>query len=149
MCPQIRGHDRVSDKNGAIAYPGRSTPEANQGDDRHYELSPVTYNFNRADACLLGLGVGVLVAAAVSLSPSIADLSARGVEVVRVSFRCAMYVDRIARTLEIFDPESKSKNWIYVVLNESERRVRDELETAQPSLVSSFQCNPGFYSQSP
>ena len=90
------------------------------------------------------MGVGLLVATAVSLSPSIGDLSARGVEVVRVTFRCALRVDRIARTLDTFDLESTSKNWIYVLLDESEQRVRDELETAQPSHVGSFQCNTGF-----
>ena len=144
MCSQIRGHDRVGDKTEAIVHPGESTPKADQGDDRHYELSPATYDFNRAGACLLGMGVGLLVAAAVSLSPSIGDLSARAVEVVRVTFRCALCVDRIARTLDTFDPESTSKNWIYVLLDESEQRVRDELATAQPSHVSSFLCNPGF-----
>ena len=143
MCSQIRGHDRVSDKTEAIVHPGKSTPKADRGDDRHYELSPATYDLHRADACLLGMGVGLLVAAAVSLSPSIGDLSARGVEVVRVTFRCALFVDRIARTLDTFDLESKSKNWIYVLLNESEQRVKDELETALPSHVSSFQCNTG------
>ena len=73
-----------------------------------------------------------------SLSPTIGDLSARGVEVVRVTFRCAFCVDRIARELDTFDPESTAKNWIYVLLNESEQRVRDELDAAQPSNVSSL-----------
>ena len=121
-------------------------PKAKKGDNRHYELCPATYNFSQADSCLLGLGVGILVAAAVSLSPSVGDLSARGVEIVRVTFRCALHVDRIARTLDTFDPESTSKNWIYVLLNESEQRVRDELEAAQPSHVSSSRCNPGLQS---
>ena len=115
-----------------------STPRADQDDNRHYELSPATYDLNRADNRLLGLGVGVLVAAAASLSPTIGDLSARGIEVVRITFRCAFCVDRIARMLDTFDPDLKSKNWIYVILNESEQRVRDELEAAQPSHVSSF-----------
>ena len=117
------------------------------GDNRHYELSPATYDFYRADACLLGLGVGVLVAAAASLSPNLGELSARGVEVVRITFRCALLVDSIARTLDTFSPESTSKNWIYVLLNENEQRVRDELEIAQPSNVSSFRRNPGIWSQ--
>ena len=70
------------------------------------------------------------------------ELLARGVEVVRVTFRCAVCNDRIARTLDTFDPELTSKNWIYVILNESEQRVRDELQKAQPSHVSLFQHNP-------
>lgn len=57
---------------------------------------------------------------------------------VRIAFRCALLVDRIARTLDTFDPESTAKNWIYVLLNESEQTVRDELENAQPSSVSLF-----------
>ena len=76
------------------------------------------------------------IAAAVSLSPTVADLPIRGGEVVRIVFRCAFYVDRVARTLDTFDPESTSKNWIYVVLNEQEQTVRDRLEAAQPSHVS-------------
>ena len=75
-----------------------------------------------------------------SLSPTIGDLLAQGVEVVRITFRCAFSVDRIARTLDTFDPEATSNNWIYVLLNESEQRVRDELDAAQPSHVSSPQC---------
>ena len=121
-----------------MVLPGKPTSQADQGDDRHYELSPATYDFHRAGTCLLGLGVGVLVAAAVSLSPSVGDISARGVEVVRIAFRCVLCVDRIARTLDTFDPEFTYKNWIYVLLNESEQRVRDELEIAQPSHVSPF-----------
>ena len=81
------------------------------------------------------------MAAAVSLSPTIWDLSARGVEVVHLTFRCANCVDRIARKLDMFDPESTSKNWIYVLLNESEQRVRDELEACQLSHVSFSQCS--------
>ena len=122
-------------------HPKKSTSSAYQSDNRHYELSPATYDVSRAEACLLGLGVGVLVAAGVSLSPTIWDLSARGVEVVRITFRCAFCVDRIARTLDTFDPESASKNWIYVLLNESEQRVREELEATQLSHVSSIKCS--------
>ena len=90
------------------------------------------------------MGIGLLVAAAVSFSPSIGALSTSGVEVVRVAFRCGLCVNRIARMLDTFDLESTYKHWTYVLLNESEQRVRDELETAQPSHVSSLQCNPGF-----
>ena len=53
-----------------------------------------------------------------------------------VAWRCAMGVDRVARTLDTFDLENKHKNWIYVLLNESEQRVRGELDNAQPSHVS-------------
>ena len=116
-------------------FPRKPTSRTDQG-DRHYELSPATYDFQRAGTCFLGLGVGVLIGAAVSLSPSVGDISARGVEVVRIAFRCALNVDRVARTLDTFDPETKFKNWIYVLLNESEQRVRDELEFAQPNHVS-------------
>ena len=90
----------------------------------------------------MGLGVGVLVAAAVSLSPTMGDLSARGIEVVRITFRCAFCVDRIARTLDTFDPNAKFKNWIYVLLNESEQRVKDELDAAQLSHVGFPQYSP-------
>ena len=147
MCSQVWGHDRVSQKTSAVAYSGKSMAMAEQDDNRHYELSPATYDFYRADACLLGLGVGVLVAAAVSMSPSIGELSARGVEVVRITFRCALLVDGIARTLDTFDVESTAQNWIYVLLNEDEQRVRDELEKAQPSNVSPSQCKPGIQSK--
>jgi hypothetical protein len=72
----------------------------------------------------------------VSLSPSILDLSEIGAEVVRLVFRCAFRVDRVARTLHVFDPESPWKNWIYVILNESEQKVRDQLEAAKLGSVS-------------
>ena len=47
-----------------------------------------------------------------------------------------MLVDRVARRLDTFDPETKHKNWIYVLLNESEQRVREELDACQASNVS-------------
>lgn len=110
--------------------------KADRGGDRHYELNPAAYDFKAADTLFTGLGVGVLIGAAVSLSPSVGELAARGVEIVRIAFRCAMHVDRVARTLDTFDQGFTHKNWIYVVLNEPEQRVRDELEVAQPSHVS-------------
>jgi hypothetical protein len=42
----------------------------------------------------------------------------------------------VARTLDVFDPESPWKNWIYVILNESEQKVRDHLEAAKLGNVS-------------
>jgi hypothetical protein len=100
-------------------------------DNRHYELYPSTYDFDKTESCLLGLGVGVLVAATVSLSPSILDLTEIGAEVVRLVFRCAFCTHRVARMLHVFDPESPWKNWIYVILNESEQNVRNQLKAAK------------------
>ena len=105
-------------------------------DNRHYELHPSTYDFDKTESCLLGLGVGVLIAATLSLSPSILDLAKIGPEVVPLVLRCAFRVDRVARTLDVFDPESPWKNWIYVILNESEQNVRHQLETAKLGNVS-------------
>jgi hypothetical protein len=64
------------------------------------------------------------------------DLAEIGAEVVPLVFRCAFRVDRVARTLDVFDPESPWKNWIYVILNESEQKVRHQLETAKLGSVS-------------
>ena len=111
---------------------------------RHYELDPDTFDFHQSGSCLLGLGVGVPVAAAVSLCPTIWDLPARGAEVVRIVFRCAFHVDRVARMLDTFDPESPSTNWIYVILNSTEEAVREHLHAAQQSNVRSF---PSFTSK--
>jgi len=112
------------------------TPTKLTFDHRHYELHPSTYDFDKIESCLLGLGVGVLVAATVSLSPSILDLAEIGAEVVPLVFRCAFLVDRVARTLDVIDPESPWKNWIYVILNESEQKVRHQLETSKLGGVS-------------
>lgn len=71
-----------------------------------------------------------------SLSPSILGLAEIGAEVVSLTFRCAFRVDRVARTLDVFDPESSWKNWIYVILNESEQNVRHQLEIAKLGNVS-------------
>jgi len=109
---------------------------------RHYELYPSTYDFDKTESCLLGLGVGVLVAAAVGLSPSISDLPEVGAEVVRLVFRCAFHVDRVARTLDVFDPNSPPNNWIYVILNESEQAVSDQLEAAKLASVSGLDPFP-------
>jgi hypothetical protein len=104
--------------------------------NRHYELYPCTYDFDKTESCLLGLGVGVLVAATVSLSPSILDLAEIGADVVPLVFRCAYRVDRVASAPDVVDPESPWKNWIYVILNESEQEVRHQLETANLGNVS-------------
>ncbi len=71
-----------------------------------------------------------------SLSPSILGLAEIGAEAVPLVFRCAVRVGRVTRTLDVFDPESPWKNWIYVIPNESEQNVRHQLETAKLGNVS-------------
>ena len=105
------------------------------------ELSEVIFEGSNVDkennSVTFGVDQGdVSGPVAVGLSPSILDLPEVGAEVVRLAFRCAFHVDRVARTLEVFDPESPWKHWIYVILNESEQNVRDQLEAAKFSNVS-------------
>ena len=76
---------------------------------------------------LSGLSIGLLAAAALSVSTSVADLALAGVESVRVAFRLGIHVDRVSQSLESRDTNGQFGSWAYVVTGVSAEDVQAEI----------------------
>ena len=87
---------------------------------------------------LSGLSIGILSAAAVAVSSSLADLAYFGVESVRVAFRMGIHVDHVSQSLEAREPDSSPKSWAYVVTGVTADVVQQELDRFNRETVS--QC---------
>ncbi|KAI0192448.1 hypothetical protein F4808DRAFT_475822 [Astrocystis sublimbata] len=92
--------------------------------------------------CLAGLGIGLVAAAAISTSPSIADLPLAGAEAVRIAFRLGVLVNNVSQNLQPPDSSSTGKpdSWAYVVPDVAPVDVQkelDELHTREPCAISS------------
>ncbi|KAL5316080.1 hypothetical protein ACEPPN_016957 [Leptodophora sp. 'Broadleaf-Isolate-01'] len=97
----------------------------------HYENGfEDEFDLQTVDACLAGLGTGLLSTAAVSLSPTLAGLPLAGAQVVRVAFRLGVLVDQVSQNLQPRQPsENSSKDsWAYVVPNVAASDVQKELD---------------------
>ncbi|KAK3680667.1 polyketide synthase [Podospora appendiculata] len=89
-----------------------------------------TYDFHNVDACLAGLGTGLLSTAAVSLSPTLADVPRAAAEVIRIAFRLGVVVDEVSQNLQPrpVDSEGPGDSWAYVVPDASVAEVQHELD---------------------
>ncbi|KAI0121114.1 putative polyketide synthase [Xylariales sp. AK1849] len=99
----------------------------------YYEVSTEDdYDFHVADAYLAGLGTGLLSTAAVSISPTLADMPLAGAEVIRVAFRLGVLVDEVSKTLQ---PRSHDggpgDSWAYVIPDVMAEEVQNELDMMQ------------------
>ncbi|KAJ9142487.1 Ketoacyl-synt-domain-containing protein [Pleurostoma richardsiae] len=98
----------------------------------YYETHPKEpFDFHPVDSCLAGLGTGLLATAAVSLSPTLADLSLAGAEVVRIAFRLGVLVDDISQNLQPRHASSEGPSggsWAYVVPDVAAEDVQRELD---------------------
>jgi hypothetical protein len=83
-----------------------------------------------SNTSLAGLGIGLLSAAAVSLSTSLSDLSTAGADVVRIAFRLGIHVQAVSEQLEPRDNEQPD-TWAYVVHNCDTVTVQQDLDTVQ------------------
>ncbi|KAI1877586.1 hypothetical protein JX265_003594 [Neoarthrinium moseri] len=83
----------------------------------HYENATgcESYDFHSTDACLTGLGVGLLATVAVSLAPTLADLPLTGASVIRTAFRLGVVVDEVSQNLHPRPAEGPGDSWAYVV----------------------------------
>jgi monodictyphenone polyketide synthase len=99
---------------------------------RYYEdNSEAEFDFHTADGYLAGLGTGLLATAAVSLSPTVADLPLAGAEVVRVAFRLGVLVDEVSQNLQPRRPSTEAgrgDSWAYVVPDVAADEVQKELD---------------------
>ena len=101
------------------------------------------------DACLAGLGTGLLATAAVSLAPTLADLPLASAEVVRIAFRLGVLVDEVSQNLQPRQAPAESASsdsWAYVVPDVVVEEVQKELDTIHAievrlELVLCLWCN--------
>jgi monodictyphenone polyketide synthase len=94
----------------------------------YLERSPEKFDFDSEKSCLAGLGLGLLVSAALSVAPTLADLPLAGAEVIRIAFRLGVLVHEMSQNLEPRDFEGHSESWAYVVPDVSAADVQDELD---------------------
>lgn len=87
---------------------------------------------------MAGLGIGLLNAAAVSLTKALPDIVASGSEAVRIAFRLGVYVDALSQTLESRIPDAAPGSWAYVVTEITEDAIQAELDRLNASMVHRF-----------
>jgi hypothetical protein len=104
---------------------------------RYYENSTEnTFNFHQTDGCLTGLGIGILSTAAVSLSPTLADIPLAGAEVIRLAFRLGILVDEVSRNLQSRPLDGgHGDSWAYVVHDAVVEEVQKELNAIHAAEV--------------
>lgn len=94
----------------------------------YYEDSNESYDFHSVDACIAGLGSGLLTTAAVSLAPTLGDIPVVGAEVIRVAFRLVVLVDQVSQNLQPKPVEGTGDSWAYIVLGVGAEEVQEELD---------------------
>ncbi|MCJ1247985.1 Atrochrysone carboxylic acid synthase Agnpks1 [Trapelia coarctata] len=85
-------------------------------------------DFDFANTCLAGLGIGLLASAAVSLSPTLENIPLAGAEVVRIAFRLGLLVAEVSQNLEARDLTSSPESWAYVVHDVAPDDAQKELD---------------------
>jgi hypothetical protein len=107
-------------------------------ESRYYEQNPGQYSFDPQNTSLTGLGIGILAAAALSISPALSDIPRAGAEVVRLAFRLGIYVDEVSSQLqnhELFSG-TVSDSWAYVLPDVEADIVQKELNSIHTKAVS-------------
>lgn len=95
------------------------------------------FDFRDADACLAGLGTGLLSTAAISVSPTLGDVPLAGAEVIRIAFRLGVLVDEVSQNLERRSVHGgPSDSWAYVVPDAVASEVQTELDAIHAAEVS-------------
>lgn len=110
----------------------------------HYEdTSEDEYDFHKTDACLAGLGTGLLATAAVAISPTLADLPLSGAEVIRVAFRLGVQVNEVSRNLQPQHNDiGPGDSWAYVIPDAVAEEVQSELDAIHAADVSRSRLKP-------
>lgn len=104
--------------------------------DRYHESRSEDFDFDSTNACLAGLGIGLLASAALSLAPTLADIPRTGAEVVRIAFRLGVLVDEVSQNLEPRDPTASPDTWACVVPEVTVDEVQNELDAVHAREVS-------------
>lgn len=103
----------------------------------HHEYHDTGYDLDRSDGTLTGLSIGLLAAAAVSVSSSLAEIALNGVESVRIAFRLGVHVDGVSQSLESRKAADTPESWAYVVTGLPVEEIREEIERYNKESVSS------------
>ena len=102
---------------------------------RYYEQRPERY-LKPQDGCVLGLGVGLLSAAAVACSRTLVDLPLIALKLVHVAFRTGAVIQRILQHLHQLS--ETAGNLSMVISHAAEATVQAELENLQERMVRAF-----------
>lgn len=94
----------------------------------YYEDGKDNYDLHSVDACLAGLGAGLLMTAAVSLAPTLGDMPVVGAEVIRVAFRLVVLVDQVSQNLQPKPAEGTGDSWAYIVPGVGAEDAQKELD---------------------
>lgn len=102
----------------------------------YHEQGPGQFQFSKSTTCFTGIGIGLLGAAAVSSSPTLADLPKLGSEAVRIAWRMGVLVNDISQGIECQEVGTEPESWAAVVMSLDEDTVRKELDDFNTSTVS-------------
>jgi len=83
------------------------------------------------------LSIGLLAAAAVSVSSTLSELALTGAESVRVAFRLGVHVDGVSQSLEAHEADGNLDSWAYVVTGVSKEEVQKEIDQYNAETVRS------------
>ncbi|RBR18739.1 uncharacterized protein FIESC28_05880 [Fusarium coffeatum] len=86
------------------------------------------------DTVLVGLGIGLLAAAALATAPDIGSLPALGAEAVRIAFRLGVFVSEVSQNIEPLNEDSQFESWAYVVHGVAAEEVQQELDAMYSQL---------------
>lgn len=103
---------------------------------RFYEESTDEYIFDASNACLTGMGIGLLASSAIAMSQSMSDIPLAGAEAVRIAFRLGVLVDEVSQNLEPREEGISPDTWAIVVTGVTESGVQKELDNIQSKVVS-------------
>lgn len=80
----------------------------------------------------MGLGIGLLAAAAIALSPSVPSLIPLGVEVVLIAFRTGLHVGTVANRLEL---QRDGSRWSFNLDGTTNAEAQGVLDTIREARV--------------
>lgn len=108
---------------------------------RYLEEHPDEFSLEPEETYLSGLGTGLLATAAISLSPTLAELPWTAAEVIRIAFRMGVHVDEVSGNLEPRDISGAAPDsWASVIPGIDPEDVQRELEAHCSREVSSYLC---------
>ena len=113
--------------------------QRNSHGSSHYENIPEAQTGSSPNSLLAGLGIGLLVSTALSVSASLDDLVTAGVEVLRIAFRLGVHVRDVSLNLEAPDGES-SDSWAWCVYGLTADKAQTELDSIHEREVSDEMC---------